>query len=129
MLHSVPNPRRYFMHERKLLGDLARLPHQTIQELMSEVAGEPRARPSVVAAGKHLADQPIHVRTSADEVTDVETPPPTAEVRFLLRLLLPAPPEPRCRPAWPERRRQMARSGFNSMYFASAPLQFPSAPP
>ena len=41
--------RPYFMHERKLLGDLARLAYETIQELMSEVAGDPRARPGVVA--------------------------------------------------------------------------------
>jgi hypothetical protein len=37
------------MHDRKLLGDLARLAYETIQELMSEVAGDPRARPGVVA--------------------------------------------------------------------------------
>ena len=41
--------RPYFMHHRELLADLARLAYETIQELMAEAVGDPRARPGVVA--------------------------------------------------------------------------------
>jgi len=41
--------RPYFMHDRKLLGDLARLAYETIKELMIEAVGNDKARPGVVA--------------------------------------------------------------------------------
>ncbi|NIS83238.1 MAG: hypothetical protein GTO14_24230 [Anaerolineales bacterium] len=41
--------RPYFMHHRKLLGDLARLAYETIKELMLEAVGDDGARPGVVA--------------------------------------------------------------------------------
>ncbi len=41
--------RPYFMVQRELLGDLARLAYETIHELMSEAAGDDKARPGVVA--------------------------------------------------------------------------------
>ena len=54
--------RPYFMNHRELLADLARLAYETIQELMSEAAGDPRARPGVVAVpqtfGKALRPHP-----------------------------------------------------------------------
>ena len=40
--------RPYFMRQRELLGDLARLAYETIKELMLEAAGDPHARPGVV---------------------------------------------------------------------------------
>ncbi len=40
--------RPYFMRQRELLGDLARLGYETIKELMLEAAGDPHARPGVV---------------------------------------------------------------------------------
>ena len=40
--------RPYFMRQRELLGDLARLAYETIKELMIEAVGDPRARPGVV---------------------------------------------------------------------------------
>ena len=41
--------RPYFMYRRELLGDLVRLAYETINELLSEAAGDPKARPGVVA--------------------------------------------------------------------------------
>ena len=41
--------RPYFMRQRELLGDLVRLAYETIHELMSEAAGDDKARPGVVA--------------------------------------------------------------------------------
>ncbi len=41
--------RPYFMYQRELLGDLVRLDYETIHELMSEAAGDDKARPGVVA--------------------------------------------------------------------------------
>ena len=41
--------RPYFMYRRELLGDLVRLAYETINELMSEAAGDDKARPGVVA--------------------------------------------------------------------------------
>ena len=41
--------RPYFMYQRELLGDLVRLAYETIHELMSEAAGDDKARPGVVA--------------------------------------------------------------------------------
>ena len=41
--------RPYFIHRRELLGDLARLAYETINELLSEAAGDHKARPGVVA--------------------------------------------------------------------------------
>ena len=41
--------RPYFMYRRELLGDLVRLAYETIHELMSEAAGDHKARPGVVA--------------------------------------------------------------------------------
>jgi len=41
--------RPYFMYRRELLGDLVCLAYETIHELMSEAAGDPKARPGVVA--------------------------------------------------------------------------------
>jgi hypothetical protein len=40
--------RPYFMRQRELLGDLARLGYETIKELMIEAVGDPLARPGVV---------------------------------------------------------------------------------
>ena len=40
--------RPYFMRQRELLGDLARLAYETIKELMLEAVGDPHARPGVV---------------------------------------------------------------------------------
>ena len=40
--------RPYFMRQRELLGDLARLAYETIKELMLEAASDPHARPGVV---------------------------------------------------------------------------------
>jgi len=40
--------RPYFMRQRELLGDLARLAYETIKELMLEAVGKPHARPGVV---------------------------------------------------------------------------------
>ena len=37
------------MYRRELLGDLVRLSYETINELLSEAAGDPKARPGVVA--------------------------------------------------------------------------------
>jgi hypothetical protein len=37
--------RPYFMNHRELLADLARLAYETIQELMAEAVGDPRAVP------------------------------------------------------------------------------------
>jgi len=41
--------RPYFMYRRELLGDLVRLAYETIHELLSEAAGDHKARPGVVA--------------------------------------------------------------------------------
>ena len=41
--------RPYFMYRRELLGDLVRLGYETINELLSEAAGDHKARPGVVA--------------------------------------------------------------------------------
>jgi hypothetical protein len=41
--------RPYFMCRRELLGDLVRLAYETIHELLSEAAGDDKARPGVVA--------------------------------------------------------------------------------
>jgi len=41
--------RPYFMYQRELLGDLARLGYETIKELMIEAVGNDKARPGVVA--------------------------------------------------------------------------------
>jgi hypothetical protein len=41
--------RPYFMYRRELLGDLVRLAYETINELLSEAAGDRKARPGVVA--------------------------------------------------------------------------------
>ncbi len=38
----------YFIRQRELLGDLARLAYETIKELMSEAVGDQQARPGVV---------------------------------------------------------------------------------
>jgi hypothetical protein len=37
------------MSQRELLGDLVRLAYETIHEMMCDAAGEPNARPGVVA--------------------------------------------------------------------------------
>ena len=37
--------RPYFVRQRELLGDLARLAYETIKELMLEAVGDPHARP------------------------------------------------------------------------------------
>ena len=39
----------YFMYQRELLGNLVRLGYETINELMSEAAGDHKARPGVIA--------------------------------------------------------------------------------
>ena len=44
--------RPYFMDRRDLLGDLGRLSYETINELLSEAAGDPKARPGVVAVAQ-----------------------------------------------------------------------------
>lgn len=41
--------RPYFMRDRKLLADLARLSYEIIQQLMVEAVSDDKARPSVVA--------------------------------------------------------------------------------
>ena len=41
--------RIYFIRQRELLGDLARLAYETIKELMIEAVGDDKARPGVVA--------------------------------------------------------------------------------
>lgn len=41
--------RPYFMYQRELLGELARLAYETIYELMSDAVGDDKARPGVVA--------------------------------------------------------------------------------
>ena len=47
---TVPKMLRpYFLHHRELLADMAWLAYETIQELMAEAVGDPRARPGVVA--------------------------------------------------------------------------------
>jgi len=40
--------RPYFMRDRKLLADLARLAYQTIQQLMADAVGDKNARPGVI---------------------------------------------------------------------------------
>ena len=44
--------RPYFMYRRELLGDLVRLAYETINELLSEAAGDHKARPGVVAVAQ-----------------------------------------------------------------------------
>ena len=44
--------RPYFMYRRELLGDLVRLSYDTIHELLSEAAGDHKARPGVVAVAQ-----------------------------------------------------------------------------
>ena len=46
--------RPYFMRQRELLGDLARLAYETIKELMAEAVGDPHARPGVVVVPQTL---------------------------------------------------------------------------
>jgi hypothetical protein len=50
LVDTIPKMvRSTFMHHRELLGDLSRLAYQTIQELMIEAVGDPKARPGAVA--------------------------------------------------------------------------------
>jgi hypothetical protein len=63
--------RPYFMYQRELLGDLARLAYETMQELMSEAVGDPRARPGVVAVPRHLATRSVHIHTPIVSLLEV----------------------------------------------------------
>ena len=47
--------RPYFMRNRELLADLARLAYETINELTSDAAGDNNARPGVVVVPQTLA--------------------------------------------------------------------------
>ena len=81
--------RPYFMYRRELLGDLVRLAYETIHELLSEAAGDPKARPGVVAVpqtfGSVLNVHPIRIasplagfgtRTLSGCLSPISTRPP-----------------------------------------------------
>ncbi len=53
--------RPYFMRQRELLGDLARLAYETIKELMLEAVGDPHARPEWWWSRRRLEVFSIHI--------------------------------------------------------------------
>ena len=46
--------RPYFMYRRELLGDLVRLSYETINELLSEAAGDQKPVPGSSPCRRHL---------------------------------------------------------------------------
>ena len=55
----------YFLHHRKLLGDLARLAYETVREMMAASTGKTDARPYMVAVNPDLRVSPPFIHPGA----------------------------------------------------------------